>query len=138
MCIRDRYIEYHARLDSISENMLSISKIDSASSKAIKNLRLKFLNSEKYKKASHNWLTYGDASEPELFAPCMTAFDRLLNDPGSLDVIDRRVTKQLKNGWEVVIRYRATNGFGAKVLQINAFEVRYNAPENAYYVNNFY
>ena len=133
-----QYTDYHSRLDSVTEEMLTISKLDSASSKTIKKLRLKFLNSEKFKKASYDWLTYGNANEVDLFAACESAFDHILDDPASLDIIDKRVTKQSKHGWIVVIRYRAKNAFGAKVLQMTAFEVRYSVADNAYYVNNFY
>lgn len=134
-----KYELYHTQLDSVANQILSITDVDSTTKVFLKKLRAKYLTSNKYKKASHNYQTYGQPSyEGELFAPCMSAFNTILNDPGSLDIIDRSVKSQSKNGWIIKIVYRAKSGFGANVLQSTTFDVRYDATNHGYYVSNFY
>lgn len=133
-----RYKLYYYQLDSIGEEMDKLSKIDSASSLTIKNLRKKFLSQPKFKKASSDYITYGEPGyEGELYAPCEMAIREILNDPSSLDVIDRKVIKQGKNGWIVSYRYRANNAFGARVQQVTNFEVCYDLSNDGFYVNSF-
>lgn len=132
-----KYETYLSELDKTLEKISSLTKVSNETFPKLEKLRLKLIDSKKYKDAQKNFLMYGQPIQRnDITYPCESYLRQNLNDPGSLDIIDTDTEGQSKKGWVVWIKYRAKNGFGALVLQVGKFEVQYNATNKEYTVIN--
>lgn len=121
--------QYETYLNSIGDIMDEIIKIKKTDVQdtlpKLKKLQEKLL--QKMLKADNNFISFGQPiGEYELTGAGERYLENNLNDPSSLEIIDSKVEGRSKNGWIVWTKYRAKNGFGALVMQVSKFEVRYN------------
>ena len=122
-----QYQNYFDTLNSIINDINDITEQRGAKLPKLEKLRLKLINSKKYTEALSDFTTYGQLLyRDELQPACETALESLLNDPESLDIVDYNLKGQNKKGWVVVLKYRAKNGFGSKVLERATFTIQYD------------
>lgn len=101
----------------------------------LEKLRLKLIDSKKYKEAVKNYLIYGQTIwESDITYPCEHYINQNANDPSSIDIIEKKIEGQSKKGWYVLVTYRGKNAFGGLVLQKSEFEVQFDAINKLYQV----
>lgn len=136
-----QYETYQRELEAITQDMLRVLERDPEftfdSTSKLNTLRLKLIDSKKYKEALENWLKYGQPySKYELKSACEYYLKQVANDPSSIDIDDWKIEGQSKDGWLVLVKYRGKNGFGALVVNVSRFDVRFNPLEKSFYVQS--
>jgi hypothetical protein len=132
-----QYKTYWDELGKVLEEISPILEQDSSLSK-LKKLESKLDGSKKIQEARTDYVTYGQPSYGTLIALCQDYLQNNLNDPESLEIEDKRIDGRTKKGWNVIIKYRATNGFGALTLHQTKFDIRFNMIGATYQVANVY
>ncbi len=138
-----QYKTYLSDLDTVMSDMVKVLEKDPKftfnSTSDLNKLRLKFNSSKKEKDARYGFFTYGQPlGKFELEDACKNYLEKVLNDPKSFSEVEFTMSGQSKNGWIVVMTYRAKNGFGGLILQTTTFEIRFKFPELYYYVASAY
>lgn len=129
-----KYGKYTEELSKINMEMKTFTDSDPQNFKELEKLRMKFVESKKWKDADRDWLTYGEPKmEYDLVEPCETYLQTL-----GIDGYKREKSQvnRTKSGYKVKVQYSGKNLFGTRVREVSTFDVRFNPVNNTYYANS--
>lgn len=129
------YADYVDSLNSVLNGMKN--QTSARSLPKLEKLYKQYSTSKKLKEAAGNFITYGQPEEYELTYACEKYLEETAVDPSSLKIEKRKIEGRTKTGWEVWLKYSATNSFGARISQVSKFDVRHSAQET-FYVHHAY
>ena len=129
------YLQYRAYYEELDRTLTNINLIitsDSINLPKLVKLRNKYEDVSLF--AFKDYAIYGNPyGDAELQDACEYYLDNHLKDPGSLDVMDFVVKGKSKTGWITSMKYRAKNSFGAKVIEVATFDIRFNIQDKMFH-----